>query len=202
MSFFSIFNRKKTKKIVDEPTNPLSDEEASSLEHQFTKMALQSLKFNSMVMEYLDSLRKMLQDQNDIISKLNENKVNIVPLCDKNENVVEEEIKEDRIKEEEKKEERIDLSSVKDKEETAVEEVKTEILSTENKSETDEVKADITKKVIEVLKSDDISTVWPSDSDDTASKFAKLDAIINNKAMSQTDRAKALKMKFDMLKNK
>ncbi len=201
MSFFSIFNRKKTKKIIDEPINPLSDGEASSLEHQFTKMALQSLKFNSMVMEYLDSLRKMLQDRNEIISKLNENQV---PLCDKNEKAVEEEVKEEQIKEkeEEKKEDQIDLSSVKDKEETAVEEVKTEIPPTENKSETDEVKADITKKVIEVLKSDDISTVWPSDSDDTASKLAKFEAIINNKAMSKTDRAKALKMKFDMLKNK
>lgn len=189
MSFFSIFNRKKTKKIVDEPTNPLSDEEASSLESQFTKMALQSLKFNSMVMEYLDSLRKMLQDQNDIVSKLNENKV---PLCNKNENVVEEEIKEDQI----------DLSSVEDKKETTFEEAENVTSPAENMSETDEVKTDIAKKVIEALKSDDIPIVWPSASDNPTSKLAKLEAIINNKTVPQPDRAKALKMKFDMLKNK
>lgn len=145
--FFDFFKKKETakndwKEVVRKPVEPVSDEEFAKFEDQFTHMSIQSLKFNSMVIEYLESIHDLY-----------------------------------------------DKSNIK------FEEVKQQISGSKNSKGNNQP----VTKMLEKIKPAPI--VWPNpvDSDDT--KVAKLDAIINNKTIKQEDRSKALKMKFDILKN-
>lgn len=203
MKLFKFFNKKNTEKYVDKAVNPMTDEEAKSLESQFTKMAIQSLKFNAMVMEYLDSLNEMLNSRSKIdISKFEEKK---------NDSNLEKPV--DISKDEETaSNDESDISftpMISEEEQNLLTEeskndkdISTEIEKNDEVAKNNETKVDIAKKVIEVLKTED-QLVWPTFEDNYNERLTKLEAIINNKTTaSQQDRAKALKMKFDMLKTK
>jgi len=208
MKLFKFFNKKNTEKYVDKAVNPMTDEEAKSLESQFTKMAIQSLKFNAMVMEYLDSLNEMLNSRSKIdISKFEEKKndSNLEKPVDtsKDEETASNDESDTSFTATISKEEEQNLLTEESKNDKD-KDISTEIEKNEEvpKSNETETKVDIAKKVMEVLKTED-QLVWPTFEDNYNERLTKLEAIINNKTTaSQKDRAKALKMKFDMLKTK